>query len=445
MKTVLIKNGTIINEGKKSEGDILIKNGIIEKLAPVIDTKADKTIDATGFIVIPGIIDDQVHFREPGNEYKADIRTESTAGVMGGVTSYMDMPNNNPPILDQIQLQNKYEIGRKQSYSNYSFYMGASNDNIEEVLKTDGTNVCGIKIFMGSSTGNMLVDNIATLEAIFSKSNMLIATHCEDENTIKSNQKFVLDKYGEAIGPEYHPVIRDHESCYLSSKLAVGLAEKYNSRLHVLHQTTERELELFRNDIPVDKKRITAEVCVHHLYFSEADYSLLGNKIKCNPAIKSENDRLALWKALLNGKLDVVATDHAPHTLEEKNRPYLNAPSGLPLIQHSLNLMLDFRDKNIITIEIIVEKMCHNPALVYNIRNRGFIREGYWADIVLIDQNKKYTVNTQNIAYKCGWSPLEGKIFNSTVDTVLVNGTVALEKGKITGNSNPMRLDFERQ
>ena len=444
MESIIIKNGIIINEGKKTEADIFIKNGIIEKIAPLIDKNADKTIDATGLLIIPGIIDDQVHFREPGNEYKADIRSESIAGILGGVTSYMDMPNNNPPILDQIQLQKKYETGQRQSYSNYSFYMGASNDNLDEILRTDGRNVCGIKVFMGSSTGNMLVDDSSTLERIFSESGLLIATHCEDENTVKSNHRKITEKYGMDIGTEYHPLIRDHESCYLSSKLAVDLARKFNSRLHVLHLTTQKEMDLFENDIPVQEKRITAEVCVHHLYFRDSDYTLLGNKIKCNPSIKTEDDRLALWKALLNGKLDVVATDHAPHTADEKSKPYLSAPSGLPLIQHSLDMMLDFRENNIITIEKIVEKMCHNPAIVFRISGRGFIREGYWADISIVNLNNHYTVSSDNIAYKCGWSPLEGKSFKSSVETVLVNGTIALEQGKITGNSNPMRLCFDR-
>ena len=444
MESIIIKNGIIINEGVKSEVDILIRNGRIEEIAPVIVKQADKTIDATGKLIIPGLIDDQVHFREPGMEYKADISSESRAAVMGGVTSYMDMPNNNPPILTQELLEKKYNIGKSGSYANYSFYMGASNDNIEEILKTNPENVCGIKVFMGSSTGNMLVDNISTLEAIFSKSNMLIATHCEDETTVRNNKQYIIEKYGENIGPEYHPVIRDHQSCLKSSKLAVDLAKKYNTRLHVLHLTTAEEMNLFDAKIPIKDKRITAEVCIHHLYFNSDHYSKLGNKIVCNPSVKTEEDRLALWKALLEGKIDVVATDHAPHTLEEKNRTYLKAPSGLPLIQHSLVLMMDFYHRGLISIEKIVEKMCHNPAIAYKIRNRGFIREGYWADLVVIDMDKKQTVETQNIAYKCGWSPLEGIEFKSAIETVMVNGTIALESGILTGNSNPMRLEFDR-
>ena len=444
MKKILIKNGIIINEGNKTEGDILIDNGIIVKIAPIIDLNADKVIDATNKIVMPGIIDDQVHFREPGMEYKADISSESKAGVRGGVTSFMDMPNNDPPILDQLLLEKKYETGKKRSYSNYSFYMGVSNDNIEEVLKTDTRNVCGVKIFMGASTGNMLVDNISTLEAIFSKSPALIATHCEDENRIRDNYKLVLDKYGDKIGAEFHSMIRDHKACYLSSSFAVDLAKKYKSRLHVLHLTTAKELELFDSALTLKDKLITAEVCVHHLYFSDRNYKELGNRIKCNPSIKSEDDRLALWKALHAGNIDVVATDHAPHALEEKNQQYIKAPSGLPLIQHSLNMMIGFYHQNIISLETIVEKMCHNPAIAFRIRNRGFIREGYYADILLADLNKNYTVNSNNIDYKCKWSPLEGKTFNSSVETVLVNGAIALEDRRITGFSNPMRLEFER-
>ncbi|MGE5355992.1 MAG: dihydroorotase [Deltaproteobacteria bacterium] len=444
MSSIIIKNGTIINEDLKYQGDILIKNDRIEKIGGVIDKPAGKIIDATGKLILPGIIDDQVHFREPGLIYKADISSESKAGVLGGVTSYMDMPNNNPPILDQNSLEKKYEIGKLRSYSNYSFYMGASNDNIDEVLQTDPSSVCGIKVFMGASTGNMLVDNMSALEAIFSNCELLIATHCEDENTIKHNHKSIIDKFGDNIGPEFHPLIRDHEACYKSSKLAVDLARRYGSRLHVLHLTTAKEMELFSNNKDLKNKKITSEVCVHHLYFNDEQYKFLGNKLKCNPSVKTENDRLALWKALLEGKIDIIATDHAPHTIEEKNRPYLNAPSGLPLIQHSFQMMFEFYLKGLISLEKIIEKMCHNPSILFQIKERGFIREGYWADIVIIDPAKNHKVSDHNIAYKCGWSPVNGVEFNSQVDTVLVNGTIALENGIITGQSNPMRLEFER-
>lgn len=444
MGSILIKNGKIVNEGKIKVGDIYINNGKIELIGESIDKAVDKEIDATGKYILPGIIDDQVHFREPGQEYKADISYESKAALAGGVTSFMDMPNNNPPIFTQEALANKYQIASKKSAINYSFYMGASNDNLDEILKTDNEKVCGVKIFMGSSTGNLLVDDLKTLEDIFSNSPALIATHCEDETTIRNNTKFYFDTFGDNIEAVYHPKIRSDEACYLSSSFATGLAKKHNSRLHVLHLTTAKEMPLFDNEIPLDKKRITAEVCVHHLYYDESLYPTLGNKIKCNPSIKSKNDKTALWDALLSGRLDVIATDHAPHTIEEKSVKYKKAPSGIPLVQHSLNIMLDFYQNKKITLEKIVEKMCHNPAMAFKIKDRGYIREGYWADIVILDIEKKWEVNKENILYKCNWSPLEGTKFKGKVETVLINGKIALENRKFFDLNAGMRLAFDR-
>lgn len=442
MKKKLIKNATIINEGQQFVSDLLIENERISRIDKNISIHADLIIEAEGLFLMPGIIDDQVHFRQPGLEYKADIASESRAGVAGGVTSYMDMPNNNPPILTRETLESKYALAKKYSYSNYSFYMGASNDNLEEVLKTDFSKNCGLKVFMGSSTGNMLVDNEKTLEGIFSNYGGLIATHCEDESTIKKNLDYYKEKFGDKLVANYHPLIRNHEACYKSSSFAVDLAKRFNSRLHVLHLTTADEIELFSAENDINKKKITSEVCVHHLYFNDNQYSELGNKIKCNPAIKTENDRQNLFKAMLENRIDVIATDHAPHTLEEKSQAYLNSPSGIPLVQHSLQIMLDFYHKKEISLVRIVEKMCHNPALVFKVKDRGFIREGYFADIVLFDLNKTYKVEKDNLLYKCKWSPLDGKVFNSTINTVIVNGTIAFEENKITGNSNPKRIEF---
>ncbi len=443
MKKILIKEGTVVNENKIFSADIFINNGKIELIDSSINRHADIIIDAAGKYIFPGIIDDQVHFREPGNEYKADIYSESRAALMGGVTSFMDMPNNSPAIFTQEALEKKYKISKSKSAINYSFYMGASNDNLDEILKTDNTKVCGVKIFMGSSTGNLLVDDQKTLEGIFSQSPSLIATHCEDEKTIKNNIKLYTEKYGDKLDATYHPQIRSDEACYLSSSFATSLAKKFNSRLHILHLTTAKEMPLFRNDIPLEKKRITTEVCVHHLYFDDSDYPTLGNKIKCNPAIKSADDRNALWEALLDNRLDVIATDHAPHTFEEKERHYSNAPSGLPLVQHSLNLMLDFYQKGKISLETIVEKMCHSPAKAFKIVDRGYIREGYWADIAIVDLDKKWKVSKENTQYKCKWSPLEQKEFTGEVQTVLINGNIAMQDNKIISTGNAKRLLFE--
>ena len=444
MKTI-IKNVTIINEGKSIEGDLLMSNGKIEKIAPIIDTSNAVEVDGTGKWLMPGIIDDQVHFREPGLTYKADIHTESRAAAAGGVTTFFEMPNTKPSALTQELLQDKYDIAAKSSYTNYSFFMGASNDNLEEVLKTDGKQVCGVKIFMGSSTGNMLVDNTAILDSLFKNVPLLIATHCEDEATIRRNAAFYKEQFGDQLDASYHPIIRNATGCLLSSSLAIDLAKKYNTRLHILHISTQDEIELFTNDIPLTQKRITSEVCVHHLYFDSSQYATLGNKIKCNPAIKEAFNKEALFQALLDDKLDIIATDHAPHTLEEKNRHFLEAPSGLPLVQHSLNVMMDFYNRGMISKERIIEKMCHAPAQCFNIESRGYLREGYYADLVLFDPSKKYTVTNDNILYKCGWSPLEDKTFNGSIESTYVNGYKVYDQGQIAEAGNGMRCTFSNQ
>ncbi len=443
MSNLCIKNALIVNEGQSSYGDILIKNGRIEKIASQIDNKNGREIIAEGKLIIPGIIDDQVHFREPGLTYKADIASESRAAIMGGVTTFMEMPNTKPSCLTQELLQDKYDIADKTAYANYSFFMGASNDNIEEVLKTDKSTVCGIKIFMGSSTGNMLVDNEKVLDNLFSEVDFLIATHCEDEATIRNNMETYKIKYGDDIIAQHHPEIRSREGCYLSSSMAVNLAKKHGTRLHILHISTADELALFSSELALKDKRITAEVCVHHMYFDDSMYADLGNKIKCNPAIKSQTDKEAIFAALLSDKLDIIATDHAPHTKEEKANPYLSAPSGLPLVQHSLNIMMEFVQKDMITLERVVEKMCHAPAICFNIKERGFLREGYHADVVMVDQNKEWTVQEDNIAYKCGWSPLEGKKFQGNVESTIVSG-VEVYNGKETLQGHGERILFDR-
>lgn len=441
-KSILIRNGKTVNEGQIVEADILVKSDRIEKIAKAIDANADEEIDAGGSWVLPGIIDDQVHFREPGLSHKATIFTESRAAAAGGVTSFMDMPNVKPATLTQTLLEEKYKYAVSQSAVNYSFYMGASNENLEEVLKTDPSSVCGIKVFMGSSTGNMLVDEQSVLESIFSRSPMLIATHCEDEATVRKNLAFFTEKYGDHLAAVQHPQIRSAEACYLSSSLAVELAKKYGSRLHVLHLTTAREMELFDNDIPLEDKRITAEVCVHHLFFNDSSYAELGNHLKCNPAVKTKEDQEALWHALLTDKLDVVATDHAPHTAEEKAQPYSKAPSGLPLVQHSLMAMMDMCKDGRISMEDLVRKMCHAPAIAFRVKERGFLREGYYADLVIVDSENGSTVERNNILYKCGWSPFEGHRFYSSVNTTIVNGQVVFREGKLENTSAGQRLFF---
>jgi len=432
MSSILIKSATIINENKQFTADILVKDGFIERIDANIDVKADKEINADGLHLFPGCIDDQVHFREPGLTHKANIHTESRAAVAGGITSFMEMPNTIPNTLTQELLQQKYDIAAHSSPANYSFFMGASNDNIDEVLRTDVNNVCGIKVFMGSSTGNMLVDNPKTLENIFSKSPMLVATHCEDEATIRSNLEHYKQLLGENIPVTLHPKIRSAEACYLSSSMAVELAKKYDTRLHILHISTERETHLFSNDIPLKSKRITAEACVHHLWFTDKDYETKGNFIKWNPAVKTEADRDGILKAVLDGRIDVIATDHAPHTLEEKLLPYLQAPSGGPLVQHSLPAILELHHQGKISLEQVAEKMAHNVAICFQIEKRGFIREGYWADLVLVDLNSPWEVNKSNILYKCGWSPFEGTTFQSKIKHTIVSGNLAYSDGLIS-------------
>ena len=446
MKTYLIKDACIINDSQRIVADVLIKNKRIEKIANHISTKeAAIEINATNHFLLPGAIDDQVHFREPGLTHKATIHSESRAAVAGGVTSFMEMPNTNPPALTQQLLEQKYSIAKNSSAANYSFFMGTSNDNYEEVMRTNEkkNNVCGVKIFMGSSTGNMLVDNSLILDKVFAGSELLIATHCEEERMIKENFE-ALKKQKGILSAADHPVIRNAEECFESSFKAVQFAKKYNSRLHILHISTEKELQLFSNMIPLKDKRITAEVCVHHLHFTSDDYEKLGNQIKCNPAIKSSNNKDALWKALLDDRLDVIATDHAPHTWEEKNEPYEKAHAGLPLVQHSLLLMLHYVKEGKISLEKVVEKMSHAVAECFQIKDRGYIREGYYADLVLIDMDKSTAVSKQNIEYKCGWSPLEGFTFPATVKNTFVNGHLVYGHGVFDESQLGERLQFNR-
>jgi len=445
MSTLLIKNGTIVNEGKVFKSDILIKDEFIAKVGPDIQDAADKVIDASGLHIFPGVIDDQVHFREPGLTHKGTIETESRAAIAGGVTSFIEQPNTVPNAVTQEILEDKYRIASETSYANYSFMMGGTNDNLEEILKTNPRNVAGIKLFLGSSTGNMLVDNEAVLEKIFSSTDMLIAVHCEDEQTIRQNMAMAVERYGEEIPVTQHPVIRSAEVCFKSSSKAIELAKKTGARLHVFHISTGIETELFRNDIPLEEKRITAEVCVHHLYFTDADYETKGNFIKWNPAVKSESDRERIWKALLDDRIDVIATDHAPHTLEEKSQKYLQAPSGGPLVQHSLVAMLEFVKEGRITLEKMVQKMMHNPAILFKIEKRGFVKEGFFADLALVDlSSDTWTVSRDNVLYKCGWSPFEGKTFSSRIISTILNGHIAMENGVINEERSGKRLLFNR-
>ena len=445
MSSILIKNTQIVNEGKIIEGDLLIVGERIEKIGGNIDHKNAKEIVGEGKFLLPGVIDDQVHFREPGLTHKANIHSESCAAVAGGTTSYMEMPNTKPPALTQDLLEEKYNIAANSSPANYSFFMGTSNDNAEEVLKSNHkkNDICGIKIFMGSSTGNMLVDNHLTLDRIFKESEILIATHCEDERLIKANLE-KLKSTKPTHGIEDHPVIRNVETCFESSFLAVQLAKKHNTRLHILHISTAKELQLFGNMIPLEEKRITSEVCVHHLHFTADDYALLGNKIKCNPAIKSKENKAALWEALLDDRLDIIATDHAPHTLEEKQEAYEHAHAGLPLVQHSLQLMFHYYKQGKISIEKIVEKMSHAPAKCFQIAERGFIRENYFADLVLVDANKPQIISKENLLYKCGWSPLENFQMPASIDKTLVNGNIVFENGIVNTENRGKRLRFNR-
>ena len=444
MSSIIIKSATIVNEGRTFIGDVFVKNGLIEQIGSSLNSAADKEINAEGLHLFPGCIDDQVHFREPGLTHKGNIFTESRAAVAGGITSFMEMPNTVPNALTQDLLEDKYQIARQTSAGNYSFFMGAGNDNLDQVLKTDPKNVCGIKVFMGSSTGDMLVDNEKTLEGIFSKTPMLVATHCEDEATIRANSAQFKMQYGDNLTPEMHPMIRNAEACYISSSLAVGLAKKFNTRLHILHISTAIETSLFDNSIPLEKKRITSEACIHHLWFSDADYAKKGNWIKWNPAIKTSADRDEIFKAVLDDRIDVIATDHAPHTIEEKSQSYSKAPSGGPLVQHALIAMLEFYKQGKISLEKIVEKMAHRPAICFQIENRGFIREGYWADLVLVDLNKRQTVSKSNLLYKCGWSPFEGQTFGSTVVSTIVSGNLVYENGKLIDGIFGKRMVFNR-
>ena len=444
MKT-LIKNAQIVNENQIFKGDLLIENDLILKIGNNIsEDTAHRVIDADGKYLLPGVIDDQVHFREPGLTHKGDIESESRAAIAGGVTSFIEQPNTVPNAVTQQLLEEKYKIAAEKSLANYSFMMGGTNDNLEEILKTNPRNVAGIKLFLGSSTGNMLVDNPETLENIFSKTKMLIAVHCEDEATIRANTEKYRKEFGDDIPMKFHHLIRSEEACYISSSKAVELAEKTGARLHVFHVSTAKETELFRNDIPLKDKKITAEVCVHHLTFTDVDYETKGTLIKWNPAVKTQKDKDGLWKALLDDRIDVIATDHAPHTWEEKQNVYTKAPSGGPLVQHTLVLMIENFKNGKITLEKIVEKMCHNPAILFQIEKRGFIREGYKADVVLVDLNDNSTVTKENILYKCGWSPFEGSVFHSKITHTFVNGNLVYENGKFADEKFGERLLFER-
>jgi dihydroorotase len=446
MQKYLIKNILVVNEGKISQKDVLISDGIIAKIDNIIDNTINaKEINGENLHLLPGVIDDQVHFREPGLTHKATIGSESCAAVAGGVTSFMEMPNTIPNALSLELLEQKYAIASQSSPANYSFFMGVSNDNAEEVLRVNQhkKNICGVKIFMGSSTGNMLVNNHATLDTIFGGSELLIATHCEDERIIKLNTE-KLKQTKPVFGPEDHPLLRNEEACYESSVTAIQFAKKYNSRLHILHITTQRELQLFGNMLPLKDKRITAEVCVHHLHFTADDYNKHGYNIKCNPAIKAAYNKEAIWEALLDDRIDVIATDHAPHLQTEKQPPYEHAHAGLPLVQHGLQLMLQYYQQGKISLEKIAEKMSHAVADCFQIENRGYIKEGYQADLVMINLNKPYTVNSGNILYKCGWSPFENETFNSSVEKTFVNGNVVYENGAVNASQKGQRLTFNR-
>jgi dihydroorotase len=444
MKT-LLKGAKIYNEGTSFFADILIDNQRIEKIESNISATPDtEVVNLDGKWILPGCIDDQVHFREPGLTHKANIATESQAAVAGGITTFMEMPNTVPNTLTQELLEDKYTIAQHTSAANYSFFMGASNDNLDEVLRTNEKNVCGVKIFMGSSTGNMLVDNETTLTNLFSQVPLLIATHCEDEATVRANAALYKEKYGEDIPIEAHPLIRSEEACYLSSSMAVELAKKYNTRLHILHISTAKEVALFENTLPLEKKRITAEACVHHLWFTDEDYTKKGNFIKWNPAVKTVNDRDGIWKGLLDNHIDIVATDHAPHTLEEKSKSYNQAPSGGPLVQHAFLAMLEKAKEGIISVERVVEKMAHAPATCFQLAERGFIREGYYADLVVVDPSEEITVEKSNLLYKCGWSPFEGVTFSHKIAGTYVNGTLVYDGNQIVSEQKGMRVLFNR-
>ena len=441
MKT-LIKNSFVIDSGTLQKKDILISNDIIQKVSSEINVEADRTFDCSGLHIIPGVIDDQVHFREPGLTHKGDIYSESKAAVAGGITSFMEMPNTSPQTLTQDLLKKKFLLGEKKSLANFSFFMGASNDNINEVLLCDPKKVGAIKIFMGSSTGNMLVNKLDTLNELFKKSRILLVVHCEDEDIINKNLNIYKEKYGDNIPINFHPKIRTEEACFKSSSLAIELAKKHKTRLHIFHISTAKELSHFTNDLPIEKKQITSEACIHHLWFSEKDYDKKGAFIKWNPSVKTENDKKKLIDAVNSNLIDVVASDHAPHTLNEKNNNYIKCPSGGPLVQHSLVAMLDLYHDGLISLEKIVEKMCHNPAKLFRIKKRGFIKEGYYADLTILDLNKSWTVSKENILYKCGWSPFEGHTFKSSVHSCFVNGNLVYNSGKFDESFRGLPLEF---
>ena len=446
MSSIVIKNVLLINEGKRELKHVLIKNDLIHSILDAHEALPDAStiVDGTGKWLFPGVIDDQVHFREPGLTHKGEIATESRAAVAGGITSFMEMPNTVPNALTQELLQDKYDRAAEVSPANYSFFMGASNNNIEEVLKTDPKNVCGIKVFMGSSTGNMLVDAPKVLEGIFKESPMLVATHCEDEATIRANMAAARAKYGEDVPMNQHPVIRDVEACYRSSSMAVELAEKFNTRLHILHISTAKEVALFRNDIPIEQKRITAEACIHHLWFTDEQYNTRGSLIKWNPAVKSAADREEIRKGILDGRIDVIATDHAPHTMEEKRGTYFNAPSGGPLVQHALVAVLEMVHQGIMALEEVPQLMSHNVARCFDIPNRGYVRPGYKADLVMVDPQHEWTVSKENILYKCGWSPFEGDQFTSKIAATWVNGNLVYDGERVIEGSRGERMVFDR-
>ena len=444
--SILIKNTRIVNEGSITNRDLLIEGKKISNIDSSISVKNNitKVIDADGKFLMPGMIDDQVHFREPGLTHKANISTESRAAIAGGITSFIEMPNTIPNATTITELNKKFDIASNTSYANYSFMFGGTNDNLDEILKVDPKKVAALKLFLGSSTGNMLVDNPKVLEEIFSKTDLLIAVHCEDEQTIRFNTNKYKKQFGDDIPIKMHPVIRSEESCYLSSSRAIELAKKTGARLHVFHLSTAKEMSLFSNNQSLMDKKITAEVCIHHLWFSDEDYESKGTLIKWNPAVKKSSDRQALWDALLNDKIDVIATDHAPHTLEEKLNSYLKAPSGGPLVQHAVVALMESYHKGRISLEKLVEKMCHNPAILFQIEKRGFIREGYYADLILVDPNDSWTVNKNNIMYKCGWSPFEGVTFNSKVTHTFLNGSLVYHNNKVSDNKAAMQLTFNR-
>ncbi|MDT0606655.1 dihydroorotase [Croceitalea rosinachiae] len=444
MKTILIKNAKAVNEGKQFETDVLIKGDHIEKVGKDISHETAEVIDLNGNLLLPGVIDDQVHFREPGLTHKGTIATESRAAIAGGITSFMEQPNTNPQTTTIQKLEEKFAVASDTAFANYSFLFGGTNDNLEELKKLDKKSCSGVKLFLGSSTGNMLVDNEKVLEQIFLNTEMVISTHCEDEGTIRNNLAKYLNEFGDDIPIKYHPIIRSEEACYLSSSKAIALAKKTGARLHVFHLSTGKETDLFTNDIPLKKKKITAEVCIHHLWFSDEDYDEKGTLIKWNPAVKTKTDKEELWKALLDDRIDVIATDHAPHTLQEKDNPYTTAPSGGPLVQHALTAMLQKQNEGLISLEQIVQKMCHNPALLFDIEKRGFIKEGYYADLVEVALNSKWQVKKENIFYKCEWSPFEGITFGSQVRRTFVNGHLAFDNGSFSEKKNAKRLTFDR-